>query len=80
MIQICNQKYSHLQNTSPAKSISNHICLSRVILNCKVVIFYQLKPSALPQIQLLLRENIFEALMISIDVISLKIEVMPPRL
>jgi hypothetical protein len=68
------------QNTSPTKSISNHIGLPRVILNCKVIVLYQLKSSTLPHIQLLLRQNIFETLMISIDITSLTIEVMSSRL
>jgi hypothetical protein len=80
VVQIKNQRHHYPRNTSPTKSISNHIGLPRVILNCKVIVLYQLKSSTLPHIQLLLRQNIFETLMISIDITSLTIEVMSSRL
>jgi hypothetical protein len=79
-VQMSNQRHHCPRNTGPTKSISNHIGLFRVILNCKVIILYQLKSSTLSHIQLLLCENIFETLMISIDITNLTIEVVPPRL
>jgi hypothetical protein len=38
------------------------------------------EPSMLPQIQLLLSENVLETFMIGVNVTSLTIKVMPPRL
>jgi hypothetical protein len=79
-VQIRNQRHRCPRNTILTKSIRNHIGLRRVILNCKVIVLYQLKPSTLPHIQLLLHEHIYETLMISIDITSLSIDIMPLRL
>jgi hypothetical protein len=62
------------------KSIGYYIGLSRVIVNFKIIILDQFNPSPLPHVQLLLRENILQALMVSVDLAAITHEVMPPCL
>jgi len=51
-----------------AECICNHISLAWMIVHFQIVIFYQLKPTSLPHIQICLREDILEALMVRIDI------------
>jgi hypothetical protein len=77
-VQICDQWQGHFWNPEPTKGISHHICLAQVIMNGYIIILYQFEPPTLPQIQLLLSENILETLMIGVDVARLAIKIMPP--
>jgi hypothetical protein len=52
----------------PAEGIRDNIFLSRMIMNVQLLIFDQLQPSSLPDIQICLSEQIFKALVIYIDV------------
>jgi hypothetical protein len=51
-----------------------------VIMNRQIIIFNQFEPPTLPQIQLLLSKNILETFIIGVNVTSLAIKIMPPRL
>jgi hypothetical protein len=51
-----------------AQSIGNNVRLARMIVNLEIIIFDHLKPSSLMHVQLRLGEDIFEALMVSIDI------------
>ena len=61
------------------KSISHYISLAWVIVNYTIIIFYQLQPSPLPQIQFFLVHQIFQTLMISVDGTFFSKQVMPPN-
>jgi hypothetical protein len=51
-----------------AQSIGNNVRLAKMIVNLEIIIFDHLKPSSLMHVQLSLGEDIFEALMVSIDI------------
>jgi hypothetical protein len=51
-----------------AQSISNNVCLARMIVNLEIIIFNQLEPSSLTHVQLWLGKDIFEAFMVRIDI------------
>jgi hypothetical protein len=51
-----------------------------VIVHSDVMILNKLYPSALPQIQISLSENILETLVVAVNLASLADEVMPPYL
>src|SRR6185369_12848570 len=70
----------HVDIASPAQSICYNIGLTRMIVNLQVIVLDQLQPSSLSHVQLTLREYILEALVISIDITLLPIQVMPPNL
>jgi hypothetical protein len=42
----------------------NHICLTGVIVNLKIIVFDQLQPSSLPYVQIRLSEKVLQALVI----------------
>ena len=62
-----------------AKRIGYHISLSGVIMDSNIIILYQLNPSSLPHIQLLLRENVLQALVICEDLAAITHKIMTPR-
>jgi hypothetical protein len=47
-----------------ARGIRNHIRLTRVIMNLKIIVLDQLQPSSLTHVQISLRENVRQALMV----------------
>jgi hypothetical protein len=47
-----------------AQGIRNHIRLIRVIMNLKIIVLDQLQPSSLTHVQISLRENVRQALMV----------------
>ena len=53
--------------------------LSRVIMQLHIIIFDELQPSPLPEIQLLLREHILETLVIRVHLTVISDEKMSPR-
>ena len=61
------------------QSIRYHIGLAGVVVNLHVVILDQFDPSALPHVQLLLGEDIFQALVVGVDLASITHEVMTPN-
>jgi hypothetical protein len=62
------------------KSIYNHICPNWVVLDSEAIILYQFQSSSLPQVQLLLCEEVFETLMIYKNITRFFIKIMPPNL
>jgi hypothetical protein len=59
--------------------IGHHIGLVGVIMNFQFIIFDQFKPFYLPHVKFRLGENIFEALVIGIDIVRITKKVMPPN-
>jgi hypothetical protein len=55
-----------------------NVSLSWVVVDPDVIILNQLYPSALPQIQTSLSENVLEALVVTVNLASMADEVMPP--
>jgi hypothetical protein len=50
-----------------AQGIHNHIRLTKVIMNLKIVVFNQLQPHSLTHVQISLSENILQALVVGED-------------
>jgi hypothetical protein len=63
-----------------AKCIRNHIGFARMVVYLKVVVFDQFLPTSLPHIQVSLSKDIFEALMVSVDVTPSTHKMMSPDL
>jgi hypothetical protein len=63
-----------------AQGISNYVGFPQMVVNFQVVVLNQLQPSTLSHIQILLGEEVLEALMISIDVALVPNQVVPPNL
>src|SRR4051812_30876737 len=63
-----------------AQRICNNIRFTRMILHIQIIILNKLQPSALPEVQLPLIENVLQALMISEYVTAVTKKVMPPCL
>jgi hypothetical protein len=59
--------------------IGHHIGLAGMIMNFKFIIFDQFKPSSLPHVKFRLGKNIFEALVISIEIARITKKIMPPN-
>jgi hypothetical protein len=49
------------------QGICNHVCLSRVIVNLKIIVLHKLQPSSLPHVQIRLSEKVLQAVVISED-------------
>src|ERR1044072_8677013 len=64
----------------PAKSISHHIRLPRMILQSKLVVFQELHPSTLSHVQILLIEQVLQTFVISEDCERTPIQIVPPNL
>jgi hypothetical protein len=62
------------------KGIGYNVRLSRVIMNAEIIILDKLYPSPLTHIQLLLRENILQTLVIGVYLTPVSVEVMTPGL
>src|SRR3954469_25927845 len=71
---------SNIDVALTAQRICNDICFTRMILHIQVIILNKLQPSALPEVQLPLSENILQTLMISEYVTSVTNKVVPPCL
>jgi hypothetical protein len=63
-----------------AQGIGNYVGFPRMIVNFQVVVLDQLQPSTLSHIQILLGEEVLEALMIGIDVAFVPNQVVSPNL
>jgi hypothetical protein len=63
-----------------AQCIGYYISLPWVVVNPKIIILNQLKPSTLSQIQVVLREYVFETLVVTVYLTSMTDEVVPPYL
>jgi hypothetical protein len=60
------------------QGIHNHIRLTGVIANLKLIVLDQLQPSSLPQVQIRLSEKVLQALVISEDMSHIPKKVMLP--
>jgi hypothetical protein len=49
------------------QGIHNLICLTRMIVNLKIIVLNQLQPSSLPHVQIGLSEKVLQALVVSED-------------
>ena len=63
-----------------AQGIDHHISFARGIRNIHVVVGYCLEPSLLAEIQIWLGEQVFQALVIGVDLTMITEEVMSPEL
>ena len=63
-----------------AQRISYYVSLSGVIMQSHIIILNELQPSTLPKIQLLLRENVLQTLVIRVHLIMVSDEKMSQRL
>jgi hypothetical protein len=60
------------------QGICNHICLTGVIVNLKIIVLDQLQPSSLPHIQIWLREKVLQPFVISEDMSHISKKIMLP--
>ena len=63
--------------SSSAESICYHIGFPWMIVDFQIVIFYQLQPSSLPEVEVELSEDILEALVICENLTLIPDQVMP---
>src|SRR3954471_3763519 len=63
-----------------AQGIGHHISFARGVRNSHVVIGYCLEPSLLAKIQVGLRKQVLQALVIGVDLATITDEVMSPQL
>src|ERR1044072_6830756 len=63
-----------------AQRISNNICFTRMILHIQIIILNKFQPSALPEVQLPLSEDILQTLMNSEYVTAVPNKIVPPCL
>ena len=63
-----------------AKSMRHYIGMTIMIFDRAVIVNDELHPSFLPQIQILLHEDMFQAFVVSVYVAFLAVQVMPPDL
>ena len=61
----------------PTHGIRNYVCLARVVVHLKIIIFNQLKPPSLLHVQLRLCEDVLETLMISVDIAQITQQIAP---
>jgi hypothetical protein len=61
-----------------AQGIRNHIHLTKMIVNLKIIVIDQLQPSSLPHVQISLGENVLQSLVINEDMSHIPKEIMPP--
>jgi hypothetical protein len=61
-----------------SQGICNHVCLTRLIVNLKIIVLDQLQPSSLPHVQIRLSEKVLQALVISEDMSHIPKKIMPP--
>src|ERR1043165_9215201 len=71
---------SNINVALTAQRICNNICFSRMILHIQVIVLNQLQPSALPEVQLSLSEDVLQTLMISEYITSVTNKIVPPCL
>jgi hypothetical protein len=60
------------------QGICNHIRLTGLIVNLKIIILDQLQPSSLPHVQISLSEKVLQALVVSEDMSHIPKEIMLP--
>jgi hypothetical protein len=61
----------------PTQRIRNHVCLARMVVHLKIIIFNQLKPPSLSHVQFRLSEDVLETLMISVDIAQITQQIVP---
>ena len=49
------------------QGICNQIRLARMVMNLQVIILDELQPTVLPKVEILLSEDVFQALVIGVD-------------
>jgi hypothetical protein len=60
------------------QGICNHVCLTGVIVNLKIIVLDQLQLSSLPHVQIRLSEKVLQALVISKNMSNIPKKIMPP--
>src|SRR3954471_1941137 len=71
---------SNIDVALTAQRICNDICFTRMILHIQVIVLNKLQPSAQPEVQLPLSENILQTLMISEYVTTVSNKIVRPCL
>ena len=59
----------------PTQGICYNICLYKMVMKSKIIIFQCLHPSPLPRAQILLSEDVFQTLMIRVHLKLLSIQI-----
>jgi hypothetical protein len=60
-----------------AQGVRNHIRLTRMIVNLKIIVLDQLQPSSLPHVQINQSEKVLQTLVVSEDMSHIPKEIMP---
>src|ERR1043165_4544391 len=71
---------SNIDMALTAQRICNNICFARMILHIQVIVLNQLQPSALPEVQLPLDEDVLQTFMIREYITTVTNEIVPPCL
>jgi hypothetical protein len=61
-----------------AQGIRNHIHLTRVIMNLKIIVLDQLQPSSLMHVQINPSEDVLQALVVGEDMNHIPKKIVPP--
>jgi hypothetical protein len=61
-----------------AQGVCNHIHLTRMTVNLKIIVLDQLQPSSLPHVKISLTKKVLQALVVSEDMSHIPKEIMPP--
>jgi hypothetical protein len=61
-------------------SVGYHIYFPGVVADSNILILDMLQPSSLPKVKVLLHENIFQTLMVRIEVTSHSHKILPPNI
>ena len=64
----------------PTQGIRNHVCLARMVVHLKIIIFNQLKPPSLLHVKFRLSEDVLETLMISVAIAQITQQIVPSDL
>jgi hypothetical protein len=59
-----------------AQGVRNHIRLTWMIVNLKIIVFNQLQPSSLPHVQINMSKKVLQALVVSEDMSHIPKEIM----
>jgi hypothetical protein len=59
------------------QSIRNHVRLTRMIVNLKIIVLDQLQPSSLPHVQIILSQKVLQALVVGEDMSHIPKKIMP---
>ena len=64
----------------PTKCVGNHVGFSEIAINPYIITLDQFQPFVLSQVEIYLREDVLETLVVAVDLTSVADEIMPPNL